>query len=576
MRFCLLRKASSGGASRSSPASSGILLHTRRLTIGSGPNQHLQLTAAGVDERHAVLTASTLGGLRVTAVSGKGLGVNGRREIRARLKAGDVLQIGAARLTVRPSRSRRAVILEVNEPDNDNHEPDYERSDVQAPGPRMSPWSWALSLGFAALFLLLPLCGVVMSSIREPLRATPLLPSDALWSPGPLHTAHQSIGTRCDACHVKPFEPVRDRECLACHASVQHHVDIRTADVSLFHDTQCTGCHVEHKQPAALVQRDPRVCTDCHADLGRRKANTTVQDATDFGTDHPEFRLTVLASMGTGAGNTPIPWKAVRLDRDDPAHFVEHSHLRFSHLQHLDPKGIKSPTGERILGCQDCHRPNSSGRDMLPIRMETHCSGCHSLLFDEHDPTSGVPHGNIGAVYKTLREHFSHEYLVWSGATSPAGSRQVRRPGNEQRTLSDSEQRRARDWVDTQSLKIARELLEKRVCADCHEVTRDPGKPGLEQWRVEPVQLTADWMPRARFDHAAHISETCVSCHGKAPESKHATDILIPGIARCRECHGGTSSSAKVASDCLMCHAFHIPSRGLWLRASANPEKATR
>jgi predicted CXXCH cytochrome family protein len=520
-----------------------------------------------------------MGGLRVAAVSGKGIGVNGRREIRARLKPGDVLQIGAAKLTVRPSRSRRAVILEVYEPVNENEEVDYERSDALTPGPRMSPWSWALSLGFAALFLLLPLSGVVMPGIQDPLRETPLLPSDALWSPGPLHTAHQSIGNRCDACHVKPFEPVHDRECFACHASVQHHVDIRTADVSLFQGTQCTSCHMEHKQPAALVQRDPRACTDCHADLGRRKSNTTVRNATDFGTDHPEFRLTVLAS--TGANEATSPWRAVRLDRADPEHFVEHSHLRFSHLQHLDPKGVKSPTGERILGCQDCHRPNSSGRDMLPIRMETNCSGCHSLLFDEHDPTSGVPHGNLEAVYKTIREHFSHEYLVQSGATSSSGDRQARRPGNEGRVMSEAEQRRARDWVDTQSLKIARELLEKRVCADCHEVTRVPGRTGLEQWRVEPVQLTVNWMPGARFDHAAHVSETCVSCHTHAPESKHATDILIPGISRCRECHGGmpprgTGSSAKVASDCLMCHPFHVPNRGLWLRTTANPQQVAR
>jgi predicted CXXCH cytochrome family protein len=516
-----------------------------------------------------------MGGLRVTAVSGKGIGVNGRREIRARLKPGDVLQIGAAKLTVRPSRSRRAVILEVYEPVNENGEVDYERSDALTPGPRMSPWSWALSLGFAALFLLLPLSGVVMPGIQDPLRDTPLLPSDALWSPGPLHTAHQSIGNRCDACHVKPFEPVRDRECFACHASVQHHVDIRTADVSLFQGTQCTSCHMEHKQPAALVQRDPRACTDCHADLGRRKSNTTVRNVADFGTDHPEFRLTVLASTGTD--ETTSPWRAIRLDRDDPGHFVEHSHLRFSHLQHLDPKGVKSPTGERILGCQDCHRPNSSGRDMLPIRMETNCSGCHSLLFDEHDPTSGVPHGNLEAVYKTLRDHFSHEYLVQSGSASSGGGRQqARRPGNEGRALSEAEERRARDWVDTQSLKIARELLEKRVCADCHEVTRVPGLTGLEQWRVEPVQLTANWMPGARFDHAAHVSETCVSCHTRAPESKHATDILIPGISRCRECHGGTGSSAKVTSDCLMCHPFHVPNRGLWLRTTPNPQQVSR
>ena len=120
----------------------------------------------------------------------------------------------------------------------------------------MSPWSWALSLGFAALFLLLPLSGVVMPGIQDPLRGTALLPSDALWSPGPLHTAHQSIGNRCDACHVKPFEPVRDHECFVCHASVQHHVDIKSTAVALFQDTQCTACHMEHKQPAALVQRE--------------------------------------------------------------------------------------------------------------------------------------------------------------------------------------------------------------------------------------------------------------------------------------------------------------------------------
>jgi predicted CXXCH cytochrome family protein len=548
-----------------------VLLHLRRLTIGRGPSQHLQLTAPGVDDQHAVITASALSGLKIACLSPRGLGVNGRRETRARIKPGDLIQIGAAKLIVRPSRSKHAVILEVDEPqEEDTDGGELERSDSAAPGPRMSPWSWGLSLSFAALFLLLPLAGLVMPGIQDSLRDTPVLPSDALWSPGPLHTAHQSIGNRCDACHVKAFEPVRDQQCLACHASVQHHVDIRSTDVSLFKGTECTACHVEHKQPATLVERDPRVCTDCHSDLSRRKPDTQLRDVTDFETNHPEFKLTVLVSQGL-----LTPWKSAQLDRNDPAHFVEHSHLRFSHQQHLDSKGIKSPTGERILGCQDCHKPNASGREMNPIRMETHCSGCHSLLFDEHDPTSGVPHGDLEAAYKTLREHFSREYLAEGGATGFDGSHQ-RRPGGEQRVMTAAEQRRARDWVDTQSLKIAGELLEKRVCVDCHEVTHVPNKTGLEQWRVEPVQLTSDWMPRARFDHAAHISETCVSCHSKAPESKHATDILLPTISRCRECHGGTDSSAKVASDCLMCHPFHIPNRGLWLRTADNAGQAAR
>jgi predicted CXXCH cytochrome family protein len=577
VRFCLLRKASNGGASKTNSTARSTLLHTRRLTIGRAPSQHLQLTAPGIDAQHAVLTAGSLSGLRVTSMSARGILVNGKREIRARLKAGDVVQIGGASVLVHPSRSRRAVILEVHEPETEHSDMDDELSESTAPGPRMSPLSWSLSLGFAVLFLLLPLSGLVMPVIQHPLRESPLLPSDALWSPGPLHTAHQSIGNRCDACHAKPFEPVRDRECFVCHAGVQHHVDIRTSEVSLFQGTQCTACHVEHKQPATLVQRDPRTCTDCHANLAQRKPNTTVRNVTDFATDHPEFRLTTLATLGrvlTPEGDLVPSWHTVRLDRDDPEHFGEHSHLHFSHQQHLDPKGIKSPTGERILVCQDCHRPNSSGREMLPIRMETHCSGCHSLLFDEHDPTSGVPHGNLEAIYKTLREHFSHEYLVQTGFSSPSGSRQLQRPGSEQRVLTEGQQRRAGDWVDSQSLKIARELLEKRVCVDCHEVTRVPGKTGLEQWRVEPVQLTSDWMPKARFDHAAHISETCVSCHAGAPKSKRATDILLPRIARCRECHGGTGSSAKVASDCLMCHPFHLPGRGLWLRTSREPVQA--
>jgi predicted CXXCH cytochrome family protein len=487
-----------------------------------------------------------------------------------------VIEVGAAKLTVHPTRSRRAVILEIQEVDAGSGGAHHEFADAHIQGPRMSPWSWGLSLGFAAFFLFLPLSGLVMPGIQEPLRETPLLPSDSLWSPGPLHTAHQSIGAKCDACHAKPFEPVRDQECFVCHAVVAHHVDIRGSDVTLFKEMQCTSCHLEHKQPAALVQRDPRLCTDCHADLKQHKSNTRVLDATDFATDHPEFRLTVLASTPTD-GDLSLRWRAMRLDRNDPDHFVEHSHLKFSHLQHLNPKGVKSPTGERVLSCQDCHKPNSSGRDMLPIRMETNCSGCHSLRFDEHDPTSDVPHGDLGGVYKTLREHFSRAYLVQTGSSSSTtGSRRARRPGGEQRVLTEKEQRRAREWVDEQSLKIARELLEKRVCADCHEVTRDPTKTGLEQWHVESVRLTSNWMPRARFDHAAHISETCVSCHDTAPKSKHATDILLPDIARCRECHGGAGSSAKVASDCLMCHPFHIPSRGAWLRTAGRSAQAAR
>src|SRR5689334_12203178 len=101
---------------------------------------------------------STLGGLRVAPLSGKAILVNGRREIRARRVApGDVIQVGSAQLTIHPSRSRRAVILEVHEPETDSSATHEESTEAPAAGPRMSPWSWGLSLTCAVLFLFLPL-----------------------------------------------------------------------------------------------------------------------------------------------------------------------------------------------------------------------------------------------------------------------------------------------------------------------------------------------------------------------------------------------------------------------------------
>jgi predicted CXXCH cytochrome family protein len=473
------------------------------------------------------------------------------------LRPGDRLQIGNTTITVEEPRAADIAVLRISEPHAPGNRSAAARALVEreAAPPSMSFWSWSLTLGVTAAFLLVPLSGVVMPAARKPLRTTSLLPSDALWSPGPLHTAHQFIGSNCNACHRTPFRRVRDAQCTACHTDVQHHVDVRSTDVRLFSGERCAGCHFEHKQPTALVQRDPRLCTDCHAHLERLKAQPQIENANDFGSRHPEFRPSVLKSVSEAL------WRPSRLDRRDPAHFIERSHLRFSHAQHLDPKGIKSPDGERVLTCQSCHHPNSSGREMLPIRMESECSGCHSLQFDERDPSTVVPHGNLPAVFKTLQEHFSRQYLE-RDAKVQSGTGVPRRPGGEQQAMSSEQQLRARGWVDAQSLTIARELLEKRVCVDCHEVSRIPDAVGLDQWRIEPVRLTQTWMPLARFNHAAHATQQCTSCHTSAPRSQHSSDVLMPRIAECRTCHGGVSDSTRVASACLMCHQFHLPNRG--------------
>jgi len=558
MLICLIRGVT-GTISAAHQQMPGTVFQTEELTIGSAPDQQLQVPHQDVDPRHATLRVSANGRVLLTALGPKGIMVNGRRHTRVHLDPEDTLKLGETTVKVQRGRGEYACIVRIEDPFSTDDSQPAAVASMRSQSTRytISFWSWTLTIGVAAIFLLVPIGTFLGPSMRKILRSTPLVPSDALWSSGPLHAAHRFIGNDCTACHVNPFQPVRNSECETCHAEVQHHVDVRSADMTLFDTERCAQCHFEHKEPPTLVLRDPRLCTDCHARMNELETNALVENSSDFGSNHPEFRIAVLAEDQIVA---PGQWRPMWLEASNPATFKESSHLKFSHAQHLDPKGIKSPVGERVLECGDCHKPNASGREMMPIRMEIQCSGCHSLHFDENDPTSGVPHGDLPRMYRALREHFSRQYLEAGSPARADGGK--RRPGGEARQMSLEEQRRARDWADTESLKMARELLERRVCVDCHDVTHVAGATGFDQWQVSPVRLTQNWMPRARFNHAAHITEPCTSCHNTAERSKKSSDILMPGIAKCRECHGGTGDTSKLESDCVLCHRFHLPNRG--------------
>lgn len=571
MQFCLLRDSGADAVASGHARTHGILLRVRRLTIGSAPRRHLHIPEDGVDPLHAMVRIRRSGRLSLAVLSRKGVIVNGRLRTRsAVLRAGDSVQIGNTTITVEAPRASGIAVLRISEPNSPVSRSAAARAlaEPELAAPRMRAWSWSLTLAVAAAFLLVPLLGVITPAMQKPLRASSVLPSDALWSPGPLHTAHQFIGDNCTACHRTPFQRVRDAQCTACHTDMQHHVDVHTSDVTLFRGERCAGCHFEHKQPSALVQRDPRLCTDCHTHLDQLKEQPSIRNVSDFATGHPEFRPSVLRNVSAEL------WQVTRLDRADPAHFIERSHLQFSHAQHLNPKGVKSPQGDRVLTCQSCHHPNTSGRQMLPIRMESDCSGCHSLQFDEHDPSTVVPHGNLQTMFRKLQEHFSRQFLEHDAQAQRDTSR-ARRPGAEGKVLSSAQQQSARAWVDAQALAMARELMEKRICVDCHEVSRVPGASGFEQWRVEPVRLTQVWMPLARFNHAAHSTQQCTDCHSAAPRSEHSSDILMPRIAECRTCHGGAHDTKRVESSCLMCHQFHLPGHGRMAAPSPMLKTAT-
>jgi hypothetical protein len=270
--------------------------------------------------------------------------------------------------------------------------------------------------------------------------------------------------------------------------------------------------------------------------------------ATDFRLDHPDFRN--VRSIATDAG------------------------LHFAHDVHLDPKGVEAPDGPSrldgrvVMKCADCHQPEPGGARMQPVRMEQHCASCHRLDFDPADPDRAVPHGDPRRVMATLVEYYSARYLAnypdRFAAAKP--NRTIDLPAI---SISRDERARLLGLARTRASTVARDLFERRVCSECHDVTRTDGADG-PTWTIAKVSRTDAWMPNARFDHSRHGTALtpCATCHDAA-RSKQASDVLMPEIKRCRTCHGGERESAGtaslIASTCTSCHAFHLDRHPLWL-----------
>jgi hypothetical protein len=279
-----------------------------------------------------------------------------------------------------------------------------------------------------------------------------------------------------------------------------------------------------------------KFCADCHATLDKRLTDTTIGDAADFGTLHPQFAALIETA--------PAQSKPVRVSLD--AHPKEWDGLRFPHALHLDPRGGVARMASQIgrshdygaaLDCKDCHHPTADGVRFLPVAMERDCEVCHSLVYDK-----------VGATFRTLR----HGDIAQMQADLVAADRSPRRP-------LVSGLRRPGEYAPGGlyqsnfaggSSAVARAMSTRGVCGECHIPTN--GRLG-----VMPVIQHSRYFANGWFSHADHKQESCSSCHA-AKASKSSSDLLLPGIGKCRECHlGEESRKAKVPSGCAMCHSYH-------------------
>lgn len=553
MRIVLRKLESLGGLA----VAADETLERDRITLGRGTDQDVELPDMRVTLAHAEIRQQA-GGWRLECQGENPAWVNGSPVLSAQIRPGDTIDLGRFRIGVGRPEGDADLLLEVHERVTAREEKGRRRgafsTTLAQAGLRKRSWAWGLAGAVLVLGLIAP------PVLRYGLHGGRSL--DASWQSGPPSAAHSAFVQQCDRCHVTPFVGVRNDACLACHKQQAHHSDDAQvlALPGMGHE-RCASCHAEHRGRDALIARSTALCTACHARPERHYAIAHLPPVRRFDADHPAFTLSLPALQDGRPVRAEVAQGAGAVLRDA-------SNLTFPHDQHLNPEGVNAPDGPRVLACGDCHVP--AGRGFAPIRFAEQCAQCHRLDFDPDRPGSRLLHGRPDEVVAQIREHYAGAALA-GGVREPSAPevvRLIRRPGE---ALTPPQAQAALAWADAQAGRTVEDVFSRRICAECHVVSRTG--EAAHPWRIAPVMLTDTYFTGARFDHSAHASERCGRCHA-ARKAHLATDVMIPDIGNCRECHGDPGASGRVATACVDCHGFHIAQKTVFGPAGAMAKAA--
>lgn len=385
----------------------------------------------------------------------------------------------------------------------------------------------------------------------------------APYSMGPLSTPHAFFTQKCSACHVADTvsfrHPVTDQACLACHDGPIHHAEQKFTP-------SCSSCHVEHQGHISLIAARDAACTQCHGDLSTR-------------TGAPHFVRTVL-SFARHPEFAPL--------RDN---FSDPGTIKFNHSAHLVVNLI-GPGGRRVnLACGDCHRPGvpqgswpygapgvegvtfAGGAQyasqpsampssfhpttavqkraelayMAPPTYANTCFSCHPLQFDARF-ADAVPHDKPEIVHAFLVKKFQ-DYA----AAHPDAVREPvalsRLPGQ---PVAQNVRAVTREGWIAEQVTASEDLLWRKTCSECHTLKLSVGN---SLPAIAPSRITTRWLPHAVFSHDAHRMVTCASCHASVGSSQLTSDVNLPSVRVCQECHARRASAAPAG--CFECHTYH-------------------
>lgn len=546
------------------------------LSVGRSPSSDIHLPDLAVTLNHAVIRQLPGGYVEVAATAGLPFVADGKQteHVRFSISEGAIVRIGSHSLMFEKDESepKGTVIVTVERIGAiSNASEDKEEAHVFSlastlPGKR--PLAWALALLVLAIFLIWPLASIYTQPTDESRKIA--FHADELWTSGKLSQVHSKLENNCQACHVNAWESVRDAACVACHTKVHDHADPKLLIDSkgspgivggtkqfvggLFgiQPGRCVECHTEHQGVTAMPVTDEKFCTNCHTDMSER-IQTTLKDAADFDDNHPQFEPTI---RFTSAGGEPM-FRRVSLD----ANPKEDNGLKFPHDLHLSTTNGVAQMAKTLgkgsgygapLDCASCHTRDATGNSFKPIEMEPACGACHSLAFDQVNGTiRTLRHGEPAQVVADIRAFYR------AGAPRAAALQGMdrRRPGD----FATASERIS--FAQTSALHVGnaeqaiRAVFAKGgACNDCH-IVRETGNP-TTPFAVAPVALSKRYMMKGWFDHAAHETETCESCHA-VKTSSSSSDVSLPKLAQCQECHGGQDARKEVPSACAMCHDYH-------------------
>jgi hypothetical protein len=522
------------------------------VAIGRNPASGLCLLHPEVRYNHAVLHNDGAG-ICLFSVDAERGSIAADSNPMARLgRAGDAARLGPFILTVSEVAENGDFTLSVAQPD---HSPQDEAALTQrylhifdATLPNVRLWALLLSCVIVGVFFAWPLLSQpsaprFVGATQPDAAAVATGPWHAtlLWEVGAISHAHSGFAANCLFCHQTPFVPIASTACLACHRNVGQHADPRTAPVADLRPLRCENCHHEHKGQTIATRDSQADCVACHGNIKRIAPETSLRDALDFGTEHPQFRPALVLDAGL---RTTKRFAIGDLQAED------HANVRFTHATHLKLPKLMRPISQEA--CAGCHIPVPGGATFKPVQFDAACASCHTLQFEPLHPEWRLPHGHPEEVASRIAGYYARAALAGEVFAKP-GTEPFYKPGAPPPPPPPT----GTDLVTYKTAEAMMSSIARSTCGQCHVTLAPAADQPASAWRVAPVFVPDRYMPSALFSHAAHATSSCETCH-KAQSSDLGAISLLPDIAICRACHAGEAGAPqRVASSCASCHRFH-------------------